>query len=69
MPKENPFKVGEPVPDEYHLVRFYVSSFFEWIDFYTYIQCDREIPDESEANRLFEAYKKYINNAEQQPKP
>ena len=68
MPKENPFKVGHTVPDEV-LFAMANSPFFEPTDFNIYIVRDRSVPDQQEATRLFEAYKKYINNAEQQPKP
>lgn len=62
---ENPFKVGEEVPDE--LAHFYCTQLFPDIDFLEYIQRERVVPDEAEANRLFEAYKKYLDH-EQQPK-
>jgi len=60
---ENPFKVGEPVPD---LPDFYYSDYLQQDDFLYYIQRDRPVTDNSESNRLFELYKKYLH--EQQPK-
>lgn len=61
MPIENPFTVGEPVPDCIE-VEFYYSDWFCQDDFLFYIQRDRPVSDQTESNRLFELYKQFLNN-------
>ena len=61
MTQENPFKVGEVVPSCIEIV-FYYSEAFSDIDFLEYIQRERVVPNEAEATRLFELYKKYLQN-------
>lgn len=58
---ENPFKVGEEVPACIENAFYYSPRLFSDIDFFEYIQRERVVPDEAEATRLFELYKKYLH--------
>lgn len=61
MPQiENPFVVGQIVPDE--LSEFYYTKFFSEDDLQFYVERDKTVLDRSESARLFECYKKYLND-------